>query len=293
MSWWRRLLLGKLPAHGRPSAAAGSASDLDRIEADRRAEATAARAELMSRLDRLQEDVARLEGSDRRADLVDRLDQLLAEVAKLGREQFRATTLLEGHETLLEELAEASREDQRRCEDAALQERRERAELESRVRLEIVKELLPVADALDASVRTARELVEALRRAPPEAHAPPRSPWFGWLRAPVAPPPPEDQTVGDHAQSFEAWLRGLLLIEGRLQSLLEREGVRPLRAVGESFDPHRHLAVATSRELGVPDGTVVAEELRGYMAGDRVLRHAEVVVARAEGELRRSDPDVD
>jgi molecular chaperone GrpE len=262
------------------------ASDLDRIE-------------LMGRLDRLQGDVAHLDSSDRHAALVDRLDQLLAEVAKLGREQFRATTLLEGHDTLLEELAEASREDQDRREDAALQERRARAELESRARLELVKELLPVADALDASVRTARELVATLKEvstSTPPSEQPSRSSWLAWLRAPVTPAPtvePADETADDHSAAFDAWLRGLLLIEGRLEALLEREGIRPIPALGESFDPHRHLAVATSDETSAPDGTVIAEELRGYLAGDRVLRHAEVIVARAEGETRRSDPDAD
>jgi molecular chaperone GrpE len=268
VSWWRRLFLEPMPKNGSQSAAPEAASDLDRLQVTEKAETSAAHAELLGRLDRLQEDVA-----------------------KLGREQFRATTLLEGHDTVLEELAEASREDQSRREDAALQERRARAELETRVRLELVKELLPVADALDASVRTARELLAEFRVAPPSS-PPSRSSWLAWLRAPAA-PLPTDKTTGDHPAAFDAWLRGLLLIEGRLQSLLEREGVRPIRALGETFDPHRHLAVAISRENGVPDGTVVAEELRGYMAGERVLRPAEVVVVRAEGELRRSDLNAD
>jgi GrpE len=145
-------------------------------------------------------------------------------------------------------------------------------------------------------MRTARDLLVSLKRPLPAARAPTRASWLAWLRAPDV-PAPTDKTNGeaadDDAAAFEAWLQGLLLIEGRLQALLDREGVRPMQALGEAFDPHRHLAVATSRGGSRPDGTVVAEELRGYLAGDRVLRHAEVVVARAEGERRGSDPDAD
>src|SRR5437763_1013086 len=75
-------------------------------------------------------------------------------------------------------------------------------------------------------------------------------------------------------------LEGLLVVERRLLAVLEREDVRPIPALGQPFDPERHLAVAVARDNRVPDGTVVAEERRGYRLGARVLRHAEVVVAR-------------
>ncbi len=62
--------------------------------------------------------------------------------------------------------------------------------------------------------------------------------------------------------------------------MFERHGVRPIPAIGELFCPYRHLAVGTRIEDAAAEDTVVAEELIGYAAGDRVLRHAEVVVAR-------------
>jgi molecular chaperone GrpE (heat shock protein) len=49
--------------------------------------------------------------------------------------------------------------------------------------------------------------------------------------------------------------------------------------------------VAVSDADGVPDGTVIAEDLRGYLAGERVLRHAEVVVARVADASDRAGPD--
>jgi molecular chaperone GrpE len=89
---------------------------------------------------------------------------------------------------------------------------------------------------------------------------------------------------------IESWLQGALLTEGRLLALFERGGVRPIATVGLPFDPLRHVAVAVARDGRVPDGTVVDEELRGYTAGDRVLRHAEVVVARATSPAPTAEP---
>lgn len=211
------------------------------------------------------------EWSAARAELAERLDRLLGEVGRLGREQFRATTLLEGQGTTLEELAEAWREYLDRREGEAPELRRALAELEGQVRLGLVKDLLPVADALDASVRAARELLA-------ELHAPPahRPSLLERLRG----RPGEPGAVEGRGAALESWLQGLLLIEQRLLALLEREGVRPIPTLGRAFDPHRHLAVAATRANGVPEGTVVGEELRGYTLGERVLRHAEVVVAR-------------
>jgi hypothetical protein len=85
-------------------------------------------------------------------------------------------------------------------------------------------------------------------------------------------------------------LQAALLTEGRLLALFERDGVRPIPTVGQPFDPHRHVAVAVALARRVPDGTVVGEELRGYTAGDRVLRHAEVVVARTASPPPTGEP---
>lgn len=205
------------------------------------------------------------------SDITDTLDRVLSEIGRVGREQFRATTLIEGQGTTLDELAEAWREHLDRRDDEVAELRRALTELEGQARLGPVKELLPVADALSASVRAARELAATLHT-PPEHHPS----LVERLRGRSGGAAPAD----DRSAAMEAWLNGVLLIERRLLALLEREGVRPIEAVGRAFDPQRHLAVAAAPTSDVPDGTVVSEELRGYTVGERVLRHAEVIVAR-------------
>jgi molecular chaperone GrpE len=60
---------------------------------------------------------------------------------------------------------------------------------------------------------------------------------------------------------------------------LKKIGVAPMRTEGEQFDPTYHNAVLREPTADHPEGTVVEELMRGYMIGDRVLRHAMVKVA--------------
>jgi molecular chaperone GrpE len=60
---------------------------------------------------------------------------------------------------------------------------------------------------------------------------------------------------------------------------LKRVGVSPMRAEGQDFDPLLHEAVLREPTADHPEGTVMDELQRGYMLGDRVLRHAMVKVA--------------
>lgn len=217
------------------------------------------------------------------AALAGRYDALLQQILKLGREQFQTNTLLEAQSESLDELSGAWREQIAQSEQQTVEARRALSELAGQLRLSLARDLLPIADALAASIGSARDLAQRETRAacpgPERNHRDWRS--RGWIfglwrrRATAGPRPP--------AAAIEAWQQGILLVERRVLALLEREGVRPIAALGHPFDPERHLAVATEpapEGTDVADGTVIGETLRGYIAGDRVLRYAEVVVAR-------------
>jgi molecular chaperone GrpE len=76
-----------------------------------------------------------------------------------------------------------------------------------------------------------------------------------------------------------AFRTGVELIHREFLNALERVGVRAFLSVGQPFDPARHEAVSRVERDDVPDQSVVAETLRGYLYQDRVLRPAHVVVA--------------
>jgi molecular chaperone GrpE len=74
---------------------------------------------------------------------------------------------------------------------------------------------------------------------------------------------------------------GLRAVLEQMESILARQGVRRIGAAGEEFDPERMEAIGVRAGDGVPDRTVLDVARSGYAIGDRVLRPAQVVVARA------------
>jgi molecular chaperone GrpE len=84
------------------------------------------------------------------------------------------------------------------------------------------------------------------------------------------------------AQKPEGPLReGLEAVLEQMQAILARQGVGRIGAVGEPFDPERHEAVDVRETDDAPDRTIVDVLRSGYARDDRVLRPAQVVVARA------------
>jgi molecular chaperone GrpE len=76
-------------------------------------------------------------------------------------------------------------------------------------------------------------------------------------------------------------VEGLRAVLEQMEAVLARQGVRRMGAAGEQFDPGRHEAVGVRPSTELPDRTVAEVARSGFMLGDRVLRPAEVVVARA------------
>lgn len=74
---------------------------------------------------------------------------------------------------------------------------------------------------------------------------------------------------------------GIQLVLGQVDGALARVGVTPIEAVGKPFDPTKHDAIQQLDRADVPAGTVVEEVQRGYVNGERLVRAALVVVARA------------
>ena len=78
-----------------------------------------------------------------------------------------------------------------------------------------------------------------------------------------------------------AWVDGIVAIDRKLRQLLESEGLTPIEAQGQPFDPHQHEAIVQQETDKVPEGTVTAELQRGYRLRERVLRPSLVAVAKS------------
>ncbi len=77
---------------------------------------------------------------------------------------------------------------------------------------------------------------------------------------------------------------GMVMNLRRLDETLLRRGVRPLAALGQPFDPHTMHAAELANDPTQDKGLVVGELRKGFHHQDRLLRSAEVVVNRPEGE---------
>lgn len=84
----------------------------------------------------------------------------------------------------------------------------------------------------------------------------------------------------ENPQSFQQFFEGIMLVNQQLSEVLEEMGVQPIVAVGETFDPHFHEAVATDETSDAPPHTITAELLRGYRIDDRVIRPSMVKVSK-------------
>jgi molecular chaperone GrpE len=74
------------------------------------------------------------------------------------------------------------------------------------------------------------------------------------------------------------WFNGIKLVQTKLQAVLEGEGVKPIQALGETFDPNFHEAVMHEDAGPEHAGKVTAELRRGYLLHDRVIRATMVKV---------------
>ena len=80
-------------------------------------------------------------------------------------------------------------------------------------------------------------------------------------------------------QDYDSFLKGIEMVMNQLHSLLAKEGVKPIEAVGKPFDHNCH-EVLMQEESDQEDGTVLEEYQKGYYLQDRVLRTAKVKVAK-------------
>lgn len=74
---------------------------------------------------------------------------------------------------------------------------------------------------------------------------------------------------------------GVEMVARQALDILKQEGIEPIQAQGKEFDPRLMDALVVEETPEYPDGAVIAELMRGYVFGSRVLRPAMVKVARA------------
>jgi len=83
-----------------------------------------------------------------------------------------------------------------------------------------------------------------------------------------------------HRPKNDSWADGMELIARKFQNVLSAEGVKPIEATGQPFDPNFHEAISSEPNDEVESGHIIEVVQNGYMLGERVIRPAMVRVAQ-------------
>lgn len=81
------------------------------------------------------------------------------------------------------------------------------------------------------------------------------------------------------AEGADKIVAGLDMVHKQLIGALAKHGVEPIESLDQPFDPNLHEAIMQKPDAEKPEGTVVAELVKGYKLKDRVLRPSKVAVS--------------
>lgn len=99
------------------------------------------------------------------------------------------------------------------------------------------------------------------------------------------------EAAGADRKDEDPLVKGIHLTLGEVFKILERHKVKPVKALGEPFDPAYHQAMMQEEVADQPPNTVVREMQKGYVIHDRLLRPAMVAVSKAKQDKTESPVD--
>ncbi len=88
----------------------------------------------------------------------------------------------------------------------------------------------------------------------------------------------------EKAKDKAAVMDGIKLVQKEFHRILDENGVEKIKTVGKTFDPNVHEAVSVVETDEHPDGVIVEEIRSGYLLNGRLLRPAQVRVAKPKEE---------
>ena len=88
------------------------------------------------------------------------------------------------------------------------------------------------------------------------------------------------QSRQTESDTDKAWLEGFELIQRKLVSILQSEGLQRIEAEGSAFNPWEHEIVSYLDVTDRQEGEVLEVSRQGYKINGKVLRPCQVVVAK-------------
>ena len=87
------------------------------------------------------------------------------------------------------------------------------------------------------------------------------------------------KNMPDHIKD-DPWSNGIQLIQQKLANVLKSEGLEPITAEDNEFDPNVHEAISLEEHPEIESGKIIEIVQQGYKIGERVVRPSRVRVAK-------------
>lgn len=88
-----------------------------------------------------------------------------------------------------------------------------------------------------------------------------------------------ERALSQENASGEDMRKGVEMIEAQIKDCFEKLGIQEIGKEGDAFNPDIHNAVAHIEDENLGENVIAAVYQKGYMLGNRVVRHAMVQVA--------------
>lgn len=85
--------------------------------------------------------------------------------------------------------------------------------------------------------------------------------------------------VQNQNNAEDSFYKGVAMTLKQFQEILTSMGVEEIKALGETFNPNKHAAVAHEDNEEYGENIVILEMQKGYQYKDKVIRHSMVKVA--------------
>ena len=91
------------------------------------------------------------------------------------------------------------------------------------------------------------------------------------------------------ADSIESLKQGISMVHKQLRDAIKESGMEEIDAANQTFDPAWHEAVSQQESDEVAEGQVIQQVRKGYKLKDRLIRPANVIVAKAKTTSEESE----
>jgi len=92
-------------------------------------------------------------------------------------------------------------------------------------------------------------------------------------------------------ETIDSLKQGITMVHKQLRDVIKDSGMEEIDAANQAFNPAWHEAVSQQESEEVPEGQVLQQLRKGYKLKERLIRPANVIVAKAQSASNDSEND--